>query len=172
MQQTDNPKGVIRQLAILTLVGFLVVTLSGPALALLGVFLPFAVVGAGVWVLFKAITVGPRVAFGLAAAFIRGIVQIVLFIPRQLFSAASVVLTKTGSATRVLAGALAPLVIGAVVGGALGFVGGAEYHDQEIRVPVGLALGAGVGLLFAVTRSRPAREQILTVQPVQTVAGV
>ena len=172
MQQIEHPKGVIRQLAILTLVGFLVVTLSGPALALLGVMLPFAVVGGGVWLAFKVLTVGPRVAFGLAGALIRGTVNVVLFIPRQLFSAAGVVLTKTGSATRILAGVLAPLVIGAVAGGALGFVGGAEHHDQEVRIPLGLALGAGVGLLYAVTRSRPAQEKILTVHPVHTVAQV
>jgi hypothetical protein len=168
MQQLDNPKGVIRQLAILTLVGFLVVTLSGPALALAGVLLPFALVGAGVWVLFKAVTLGPRVAFGLAASLIRGIVQAVLFIPRHLVSAAGVVLTKTGSAARVVGGTLAPLAIGAIIGGALGAVGGVQHNDPEIRVPVGLALGAGVGMLFALTRTKPAREQILTVQPVQT----
>src|SRR5579871_1420290 len=105
MQQLENPKGVVRQLAILTLVGFLVVTLSGPVLALLGVFLPFALVGAGVWVLFKAVTLGPKVAFQMAAALIRGTVNVVLFIPKQLISAAGVVLNKTGSATRVVASA-------------------------------------------------------------------
>jgi hypothetical protein len=172
MQQFENPRGVIRQLAILTLVGFLVVTLSGPALALLGVLLPFALVGAGVWLLVKVITAGPRVAFGLAGALIRGTVQAILFIPRHLFAAASTVLSKTGSGARVVAGALAPLAIGAIIGGGLGFVGGAEHHDQEIRIPLGLAMGAGVGLLYAVTRSRPATEKILTVQPVQPVAQV
>ncbi len=170
MQQLENPKGVVRQLAILTLVGFLVVTLSGPVLALLGVFLPFALVGAGVWVLFKAVTLGPKVAFQMAAALIRGTVNVVLFIPKQLISAAGVVLNKTGSATRVVAGALAPLMLGAAVGGILGAVGGSQFHDPEVRVPVGLALGAGVGLLYAITRTRPAREKILTVQPVQPVA--
>jgi hypothetical protein len=172
MQQTDNPKGVIRQLAILTLVGFLVVTLGGPALALIGVLLPFALVGAGVWVIFKAVTLGPKVAFGLAASLIRGVFNVVLFIPRQLFSAAGFVLTKTGTAVKVVVGALAPLVLGAMVGGILGGVGGVQHHDPEIRIPVGLALGAGVGLLYAITRTKPAREQILTVQPVQTVAQV
>jgi hypothetical protein len=172
MQEQENTKGLVRQLAILTLVGFLVVTLSGPVLALLGVFLPFALIGAGVWVLFKAVTLGPRVAFGLATGLIRGIVQAVLFIPRQLFGAAGIVLTKTGSAARLVGGALAPLVIGAVVGGVLGAVGGVQNNDPEIRIPLGLALGAGVGVLIAATRTRPAREQVLTVQPVRALPQV
>ena len=169
MQQLDNTKGLVRQLAILTLVGFLVVTLSGPVLALLGVFLPFALVGAGVWVLFKAATLGPRVALGLAGGLLRGIFQAVIYIPRKLFAAAGIVLTKTGSAARIAGGAITPIVIAAAIGGVLGGVGGVQHNDPEIRIPVGLALGAGVGLLIAATRTRPAREQVLNVLPVHSL---
>ena len=170
MQQIDETKGLVRQLAILTLVGFLVVTLAGPVLALAGVLLPFALVGAAVWVFFKAVTLGPRVAFGLAGKLLRGIFQAVIFIPRKLFGAAGIVLTKTGSAVRIAGGALAPIVIGAVIGGVLGGVGGAQHHDAELRIPVGLALGAGIGLLVSATRSKPAREQILNVLPAHPVS--
>lgn len=172
MQQLDNTKGVVRQLAIITLVGFLVVTLSGPVLALAGVLLPFALVGGVVWVLFKAITLGPKVALGMAGSLIRGTFNVVAFIPRQLIGAVGFVLTKAGSAVRVVGGAMAPLVLGALVGGILGAVGGSQHNDPEIRIPVGLALGAGVGLLIAATRTRPAREQVLTVQAVHTAPQV
>src|SRR4051794_7088960 len=127
MQQLDNPKSVVRQLAIITLIGFLVVTLSGPVLALAGVLLPFALVGGLVWVFFKALTLGPRVALGLAGSLIRGTFNVIAFIPRQLFGAAGFVLTKTGSAVRVVGGVMAPMVLGAVGGGILGGGGGWRF---------------------------------------------
>ena len=45
MEKLQGTVPMLRKAAIITLIGFLVITLAGPLLTLAGVLLPFAVVG-------------------------------------------------------------------------------------------------------------------------------
>src|ERR1700693_2953917 len=68
---------IFRKVVLMTLIGFGVVVLSGPAIAIIGTLLPFALVGGLVWLLVQPILLGPRVVWGT----IRGGVRLVLALP-------------------------------------------------------------------------------------------
>src|SRR6516165_1167826 len=53
MNKVESAGQILRKVIIFTLVGFLVVVLSGPLLTVLGVLLPFALVGFLVWLPFQ-----------------------------------------------------------------------------------------------------------------------
>src|SRR5689334_21591119 len=53
MESLHSTADIVRKVALLTVVGFLVVFLIGPALTLIGVVLPFALVGFLVWLPFR-----------------------------------------------------------------------------------------------------------------------
>ena len=55
MEKLQGTVPILRKAAIITLVGFLAITLAGPLLTIAGVLLPFAVVGLLVWIPFRGI---------------------------------------------------------------------------------------------------------------------
>jgi hypothetical protein len=64
---------VIRKLALFSLIGFGVIMLSGPILAILSVVIPFALVGFLVWGLFALVFHGKRLDWREAGAHVRQI---------------------------------------------------------------------------------------------------
>ena len=53
---------------------------------------------------------------------------------------------------------------GAIIGGILGMIGGMQFNDAEVRVPAGALIGASVGLIALLVRSKPAT-RVVVVQP-------
>lgn len=161
MEQLQSAKPVVRQLLIWTLVGFLVVTLAGPAIALVGALLPFAIVGGLVWLAYKALTLGPKVALQMMGATVRSLAAVILFLPKQALNLGGWVLARVESLLGLGLRMAGPVALGAIAGGALGYAGGVQYHDVAIRLPLGVAMGAGIGLLAFAVRSSPAKKQIV-----------
>ena len=170
MEQLKSGKSVVRQFAIITVIGFLVVTLAGPALAIIGTLLPFALVGGAVWLVYKGFTMGPKFVFSTIGKVVGGSVAVLLFLPKLVFRGARRLGGFTFNSAKAVAfftGSIAiPMVVGSLIGGALGAMGGMEHHDMELRVPVGVAMGAGIGLLTVLVRTRPASRQVASVPTV------
>ena len=165
MECCTGAAGIFRKIALMTLIGFAVLVLSGPAIAIIATLLPFALVGGLVWLLVQGILLGPRVA----AATIRNVFRLVFGGPLWILKRTWAGVKWVGGTTLRLAGTalgmLVPTVTGAFLGGVLGLVGGMEHNDADFRIPAGIMIGAGIGAVAGVLRSRP-KQKILTVLPV------
>lgn len=168
MEQLQTATPVIRQLLIWTLVGFLVITLGGPAIALIGALLPFAIVGGLVWLVYKGLTLGPRVAFHLIASTLRSLVGLILFLPKKALDLGAWTIAQIETVLGLGLRMAGPVAAGAIVGGALGYTGGMQHHDVAIRLPIGVAMGAGIGLLAFAVRSSPVKKEVVVVEPVSS----
>jgi hypothetical protein len=164
MECCTGAAGIFRKIAMMTLIGFGVLVLSGPAIAVIATLLPFAIVGGLVWLLVQAILLGPRVVGGM----IRGVFRVVLGGPLWLLGRGWAGVKWVGGTALSLAGTmigmLVPTVAGAFLGGVLGLVGGMEHNDADFRIPAGMMIGAGIGAVAGVLRGRP-RQKVLTVLP-------
>jgi uncharacterized membrane protein len=171
MEHLQSSTDILRKLALWTLIGFVVLVLLGPILTVVGVALPFAIVGFLVWLAFRAVVSGPR-AVGrtvgqTAGAIFRTIAAVPHWVGVQLAAAIRF-------ATRTVRGAVAmlfPVVTGAFLGGLLGAIGGMQHHDADFRVPAGVVIGAGVGLLAGALRTK--RERVPVLEPArEAVHGI
>jgi hypothetical protein len=166
---------VFRKLTLITLVGFLVVVLSGPALTLLGVLLPFALVGLLVWIPFRALMLARQGGWSAVRAGARTALRRVFTVPLWILSRVAgglgwIIRFAFGIVGFVL-GLLLPTIAGAILGAVLGIIGGMEHQDAEVRVPAGAAIGATIGLLAGATRSRqPRRIKVIVPRPMPQVA--
>jgi hypothetical protein len=178
----QTPAEVIRKLGLLALVGFGVVVLSGPILALLSValsfalvLLPFVAVGLLVWLPFRFLWRGKEVAIrdvheihqnvGAAAGGVgRAIGRTITFLPRMagrlvafVFSLAWGILRLALSTTRVLIEMSMVTVTGALIGVVAGILTG---HDLAVAIPTnavaGGLIGAGAGLVMLIRERRTA----------------
>ncbi|HEV3085537.1 MAG TPA: hypothetical protein VGY66_37635 [Gemmataceae bacterium] len=168
MEKLQGTVPILRKAAIITLVGFLVITLAGPLLTIAGVLLPFALVGLLVWIPFRGImmwkqggwsAVGDTVKRGLGR-----MVAIPAWIVARAFGAVAFVLGSAFSLVGFVLGLILPVLLGTVGGAVLGLIGGMEHQDADFRVPAGALIGAVVGLLAGALRSRS--------KPVRTVVVV
>ncbi len=157
MERKANVAEIVRKIAVITLVGFLVVTLGGPALALAGTLLPFLLVGSAVYLAYRAVTLGPRIAFRTLSKGLRLTARAVTVVPFWIAGKTWGGVRHVGLAARTLGGIALEGIGGAIVGGGLGIIGGMQHHDVEWRVPMGALIGLGVGLVIALTHTRPAR---------------
>jgi len=156
MENMHSTGHLLRKVAMMTLIGFLVITLAGPIFALLGVILPFALVGFLVWAVVRGIMLGPvvvgRIIGNTARAVGRTAVALPLWFARRVRSGIGLL----GRLVMSAAGVIFPVAAGAAVGAILGMLGGEQYHDADMRVPAGALIGAGIGLIAAFWGSRPA----------------
>jgi hypothetical protein len=168
MEKLQGTVPILRKAAIITLVGFLAITLAGPLLTIAGVLLPFAVVGLLVWIPFRGImmwkqggwpAVGETVKRGLGR-----VVAIPAWIIGRAFGAVAFVLGSAFSLVGFVLGLILPVLLGTVGGAVLGFIGGMEHQDADFRVPAGALIGATVGLLAGALRSKPVRT-VVVVRP-------
>jgi hypothetical protein len=174
MDNLQSAAQVARKAALITVLGFLVVVLSGPLLTILGVLLPFALVGLLVWVPYRLFaearqgglpavqrTAGQALRNVAAVPFwaVGRLLALVSFVVRAVFGLIGFVL---GLGIRVGAGA--------AIGAILGVIGSLEYQDPQVRVPAGALIGAAVGLLAWALRSRPARPRVVIVRPAPQAA--
>jgi hypothetical protein len=149
MENVQPTSCILRKVAIMTLIGFLAVILSGPIIAAAAALLPFAIVGALIYVFIKALIMGPYLVGKIIGETFRGILFILIGIPARILGKAGkgfgFLLTAAWS---VLAFALSiafPALMGGIVGAILGVIGGIEHSDADMRVPAGLLIGAAIG---------------------------
>jgi hypothetical protein len=142
---------VARHVAIATVIGFMAVLLSGPILGVLGILLPFALIGALLYVPYRMFVgrqpVGVQAAGAAGAGFFRFLVSIPFLIVMGIFRAIAFVFGVVWGAFTFVLGIVLPTVAGGILGGILGTIGGIEHQDAQFRVPAAILLGASIGLV-------------------------
>ncbi len=156
-----GPAYLLRKIAIMALIGFLVMTLGGPALALLGVLLPFIIVGFLVWIVIRAAILGPIVVGRMLGRVVRRTASLAIAIPWWFVRKIGGGFRFAGRAVAGAGAVLIPIAAGAVVGGTLGAFGGMQFQDADMRVPAGAIIGAGVGLVTLLWRSKPSANRVV-----------
>ena len=167
---------VARKVAIITLIGFLAVVLAGPIIAAAAALLPFAIVGALIFLFVKALILGPYVVGKIIGETFRGILFVVIGIPaRILGKAGKAVGFVFGTAWSALAFAFSiafPAIMGGIIGTLLGVIGGIEHSDADVRIPAGLLIGAAIGAVAGLLlreKSHPRQPVLGHVHAPQTI---
>jgi hypothetical protein len=144
---------------LLTLLGFLIVFLIGPVLTLLGVILPFALVGFLVWLPFRLFVQKREVNWSGLPRRTGEVIRTVLTFP---FRAGGLILSAVTGLLRLafaLIGygfrILIPAVAGAFLFAVLGAIGGVTHEDAEFRIPAAALIGASLGALYGAFKPRP-----------------
>jgi hypothetical protein len=171
MENLQSTGAIVRKVCLMTLIGVGVVFLAGPALAVVGTLLPFALIGALVWVAVQAVVAGPRVAGRTVRAGARTAFRLVsagpIWLGRNVIGGVGfmgrTVLSLLGFAFRILLPTVAGLVLGAV----LGLIGGIKHDDAEVRIPAGAVIGAGVGFLAGALRGKKSTKTVAKVRQEQ-----
>jgi hypothetical protein len=174
MESLRSTVDIVRKVALLTLVGFLVVFLIGPVITLIGVVLPFALVGLLVWLPFRVFIQRRRINWsglpekaGRAARTVLLFpVRVVAFVLSAIFGLLRLVGGLLGFALRILI----PAVGGALLFAVLGAIGGATHADAEFRIPAAALIGAVIGGLYGAFRTKEARK-VIVLQPAPVTAN-
>ncbi len=172
MEHVETTWAVFRKIAWLTLLGFGVVVLSGPILAVLSVLLSvgavvfcFALLGFIVWSIFQFAIHGQAAASEriqamshnanqALAQFGRGCLRVVAFpvqvfvrVVDSIFLAIWFVLSRIWAMTRFLGKTSILTVTGVLVGLVAGVIVGVTHNNLEVTVPINAAVGGIVGTL-------------------------
>jgi hypothetical protein len=181
MERLQSTADMVRKVALWTVVGFLVVFLIGPVLTLLGVILPFALVGFVVWLPFRLFVQGKevqwssfpknagrtvRAVLGLPVRLVRGVLAVPIWLGSYIVAAILGLLRLAGGFIGLALRILFPAVVGALIFALLGAIGGVTHQDAEFRIPAAALIGAGIGALYGAFRTKPApRVIVLKVTP-------
>jgi hypothetical protein len=173
MERLHSTSEIIRKVALLTLLGFLVVFLIGPVLTVLGVVLPFALVGLLVWLPIRVFVQRREINWsGLpnkAGQFLRTVLAIPVRIVGFVLSAIAALLRLVVGAIGLGLRILLPAVAGALLFGVLGAIGGANHHDAEFRIPAAVLIGAGLGALYGAFKTKKV-EKVIVLRPAPATA--
>jgi hypothetical protein len=161
---------LFRKVFLLSILGLAAVVLVGPVVAVVATLLPFALVGFAVWFVGRSLAGGRLVAWATAREAGQRLYRGVVVAPGRLagrgWQGAKAVAHGTTRGLMRFAGFTGRVffegLAGASVGGILGAIGGGRYGDADIRVPLGLAAGALIGVLVALFWHQPARKPTLT----------
>jgi hypothetical protein len=168
MERLHSTADMVRKVALLTLLGFLAVFLIGPVLTVLGVMLPFALVGLLVWLPFRLFVQRREINWsGLpekAGQMLRTVLAIPVRIVGFVLSAIAALLRLVGSVIGLGLRILLPAVAGALLFGVLGAIGGATHQDAEFRIPAAVLIGAGIGALYGAFRTKKV-ERVIVLRP-------
>lgn len=176
MNPQPTPANVFRKLIFLAALGFAVVLVSGPVLAILSVFLSlalvilsFAFVGFLVWLPFHFLFAGKEAALenlrGMAHTFGDALLrlgkmagQVLRFVPRAGGKIGDIALGVLGFVLRTVFGTIGFVgetaivaLCGAIVGAAFGLFNGNIHHNLEVAVPMSAALGAAIATVVSTT---------------------
>jgi hypothetical protein len=173
MERLQGTGDVIRKVAGITLIGFLVVVLIGPVLTVAGAILPFALVGLLVYIPYRLLLASKQGGWPavreLGNKAVRTAIALPLWIGGRVTALVSFLLRGVFRLIGTVFGLVFAVGTGAVIGAALGFIGGMEHHDLDMRVPAGALIGASVGVLALLLRSKPAaRGTPVVIQPAAT----
>ena len=165
MFSSTRPLDVLRSVVCLTLIGVAVITLSGPALAVAGVLLPFVLVGGLTWG-------GYRVARMLVRRVRAGRTRIDVQEPVATPSPVPVLFRQTkeerpaprrrgrfGSMMRTAMHVGVEVACGAALGAALSILVDWQIGSGIQHPAVGAAIGAVVGFIVGGSRSQSAAER-------------
>jgi hypothetical protein len=154
MQPVPNSACVFHKVAIMVMIGFAAVVLSGPLIAVAAALLPFAILGAMIYLFVKAIILGPYVVAKLIGETIRGILFLLVIAPARLLGKAGrgvgFVVHRAWSGMALALSVMFPSIVGGVIGTILGVIGGIEHSDADVRIPAGLLIGAAIGAVAGV----------------------
>jgi len=165
MESLQSTGDIVRKVALLTLVGFLVVFLIGPVLTLLGVILPFALVGFLVWLPFRLFVQRRQVNWsGLpekAGRAVRSVLAFPIRVVAFVLSTAKGLLRLVGGVIGFALRIIIPALAGAFLFALLGAIGGVTHKDAEFRIPAAALIGAGIGALYGAFRTREVSKVIV-----------
>ena len=168
MEKLQGAGSFARKAAIITLIGFLAVTLAGPVLTLVGVLLPFALVGLLVWLPVQGFLIWRQGGAGAVGAAVKrvagGVLAAPVWILGRVFGAVRWVLGTVFGTIGFVLGLIFPVLAGLIGGGILGAIGGMEHQDAEWRIPAGIVIGGIVGLLAGSLRTRSRRVKTVVVR--------
>jgi hypothetical protein len=180
MESLHSTADIIRKVTLFTVIGFLVVFLIGPVLTVLGVILPFALVGFFVWLPFRVLIQKREINWSGLPEKAGQVLRTVLTLPvRIVATILSIPLRIVGYIGAAIIGLLRlvgglvgfalrmviPIVVGAFLFALLGAIGGLTHQDAEFRVPAAALIGAGIGALYGVFRTRPV-QKVIVLRPV------
>jgi hypothetical protein len=174
MESLHSTVNIVRKMALLTLVGFLVVFLIGPVITVIGIVLPFALVGFLVWLPFRVFIQRKQINWsGLpekAGRAVRTVlmfpVRVVAFIVSAVLGLLRLVGGVLGFALRILI----PAIAGALLFAVLGAIGGVTHADAEFRVPAAALIGAAIGALYGAFRTKEVKK-VIVLQPASVTAN-
>ena len=168
MESLYSTADIVRKVGLLTLLGFLIVFLIGPVLTVVGIILPFALIGFLVWLPFRLFVQRKEVNWsGLprrAGQAIRTVLTIPLRLGGFIISAVIGLLRLVGSAIGLALRITIPALAGAVLFALLGTIGGVTHQDAEFRIPAAALIGAGIGALYGVFRTKEV-EKVIVIRP-------
>jgi hypothetical protein len=177
MDSTPTAASALHKLFMLALFGFLAVILAGPVIGLVSVvlsvlllMLPFAFIGLLLWLPFQALIMGRRIDWGRFGANVRAVAGGLAWAGGGVLRLAGRALGWVGRTVWALVRFVFTVVLdvaaGALAGGVLGIIGGRMHGDADGRVPVAMLIGAGVGLVVSLLRSRGTTKQVTLPEPV------
>lgn len=187
MDSQPTAADVLRKVLFLALFGFLAVILAGPVIAVCSVLLsvlltaglvllPFVLIGFVVWLPFQALVLGRRIEWRRVGASVQalytGLFSVVGGVFGSGFRLVKGVARRIGTAVLFLMSVALDVLGGALVGAVLGALGGLWHDDAPGRIPMGALVGAAVGFIVALTRSREpkkANEKVVEAQVVMPV---
>jgi hypothetical protein len=175
MENRENTCGVVRKIGLLALLGFGVVILSGPILAILSiaisfgaVVLGFALVGFLVWSFFQFLIYGRQAAwdnmqaFGANAAQAAGSIgrttgrvlafpiRILAVVVGGILLAAGFLLKQVWHLLGFLSRTAVLCVLGVFLGLIVGLIAGVANHNMDVAIPTNALIGGGVAVMVSV----------------------
>jgi hypothetical protein len=165
MESLHTTADILRKVALLTLLGFLIVFLIGPVLTLVGIILPFALVGLLVWVPFRLFIQKREVNWSRLPKKAGQVIRTVLTIPIRIIAyvgyAAKGLLLLVAGVIGFALRIIVPAVAGAFLFALLGAIGGVTHQDAEFRIPAAALIGATIGALYGAFRARQVKKEIV-----------
>jgi hypothetical protein len=165
MEKLQDAGHIVRKVALMTLIGFLAVILAGPILTVIGVLLPFALIGFLVWAPVKLLVVAKNGGWPAVRATTHRVAHGVLAVPvwtiYHLGAGLKYVVLSVFGLIGFLGGIILPTIAGAFLGAVLGLVGGMNHNDADVRIPAGAVIGGSIGLVAGAWRSKPAKRIVI-----------
>jgi hypothetical protein len=174
MPQLDCAGVWWRRLLFYAIIGFLVIFLSGPvigilaalfsvALAVVGLILPFVLLGLLIWLPLRWISRRPTPRWAEAGRttgrFCRGVMHVPLHASYRAASVCRATGERVSRTGRFIATVVTEVVCGALVGGLLGYLSGFRPQGPPYpTVVLAMTLGGLLGVLLAVCRCRSEHE--------------
>jgi hypothetical protein len=175
MENRESTCGVIRKIGLLAILGFGVVVLSGPILAILSIVLSFAAVVLGfafvgfvVWSCFQFLIHGRQMALENIQAFAAGTghalgsilrtagrviafpVRALAFIVGGILFGAGFLLRQLWHTVGFLSRTALLVAMGVVLGLIVGAIAGVANHNLDVALPTNALIGGGVALVASV----------------------
>lgn len=163
METQQNIFAVGLKMGLFVVIGFFVVFLLPPILAVAVVLLPFAFLGFLAWGAYQVFFLKKKIAWDKVRA-----ASGATF--RHAGRLAKVSFDKFRSMGPFAMKLVLETVAGGVIGGLIGAVGGIQHNDAPVRVPVGILVGGTLGAMAGLVWNKRPAPKPLTVKPAETLS--